>query len=216
MIITLLSLKNIDDFKYYAKYLQFISCERKNKVNSLKFTHRKITSILAELLIRYNICNSLNINNQDIKFIYNEYGKPSLKDYFNFDFSISHTDSAIVFISNNSPIGIDIETIKKSNLKLAKRFFTLHEYEYIKYSATPNEDFFKVWTMKEAYIKMLGTGLHTPLNSFDVLKPTKECYYYNMLYNDCEISICSKSSINSPIETISIDIKALLEFFDKM
>jgi len=213
MSITLLSLDNVQDFKHYTKYLEFISSERRDRIHSIKFNHNKVTSLLAEMLIRYRIYNDLNLDNRDIVFTYNEYGKPSLKFNANFHFSISHTDNAIVYISDEFPIGIDIESIKVCNLTLAKRFFTPHEYEYIKCSNTPNQDFFKVWTMKESYIKMLGTGLHAPLNSFDVLKPTKNYTYYNTIHNENAISVCGSYNATNHIEIVSMNIENLLNIF---
>ena len=49
---------------------------------------------------------------------------------------------------------------------IAKRFFTSAENEFINLSSDKRLAFFEIWTKKEAYLKQIGTGLKTPLDSF--------------------------------------------------
>lgn len=213
MIIYLLSVPNIDDFEVYTEYLRFVSNERKSKIDAYKFNKNKTVSLFAELLIRYIISNDLNISNENIIFDYNEYGKPILKDFSRYNFSISHTNNTIVFISNELPIGIDIEKINKGNLSLSKRFFTSNEYEHLKNSGNLDIDFFKIWTMKESYIKMLGTGLYTSLSSFDIFKPSNKYKYYNTLYGEYSISVCYQEKDIQPIGLVPIEYNIILDYF---
>lgn len=213
MIIYLLSVPNIDDFEVYTEYLRFVSNERNSKIDAYRFNKNKTVSLFAELLIRYIIGNDLKISNEDIIFNYNEYGKPILKGFSRYNFSISHTDNTIVFISNGLPIGIDIEKINNGNLSLSKRFFAYNEYEYLKKSLNFDIDFFKVWTMKESYIKMLGTGLYTSLSSFDIFNPSNNYKYYNTLYNEYSISVCYQEKNIQPIELVPIEYDTILNYF---
>jgi 4'-phosphopantetheinyl transferase len=73
-------------------------------------------------------------------------------------------------------LGVDIEfhrTVREFE-GLAKRFFSPGEQSVL--LAMPNEErirgFYRLWTVKEAFLKARGTGLSFPLNRFDVSFPT--------------------------------------------
>ena len=56
-------------------------------------------------------------------------------------------------------------------MMVAYRFFTKDEIDYISDGLECSDEdvrFYKIWTMKEAYIKMTGKGLSTRLDSFSV------------------------------------------------
>ena len=87
----------------------------------------------------------------------------------------------------DEPVGVDIEKIRDVNLKIKDRFFCTAEKENIK----TNEDFFRIWTAKESYIKYLGTGLHTPLNSFDT--GSLDVNFLHLDFNGYHICVCTKN-----------------------
>ena len=149
--------------------LSLISNERQDKVKNSRFDIDRKLSLCSELLIRYQACKELNILNKEIVFLKNKNGKPFLMNYSEFQFNISHTRNAIVVAFSNNEIGVDIESIKPIDIVIANRFFTPSEQGYIVLHDNPDYAFYEVWTKKEAYIKYIGTGLSTPLNSFDVL-----------------------------------------------
>lgn len=82
--------------------------------------------------------------------------------------SISHSGSYILCSADSEPCGADVETIREiaDPEKLADRFFTPSEAERIRSADTPGKNFIEYWTMKEAYVKYLGTGLSRRLDSF--------------------------------------------------
>ena len=66
-------------------------------------------------------------------------------------------------------VGVDCETVREIDYEaLSKRFFTQPEYERIKGAADPADEFFRIWTKKESYVKFTGEGFSRPLSSFDV------------------------------------------------
>ncbi len=88
-------------------------------------------------------------------------------------------------------VGIDIECIREYDEKIAERFFTKEEQDYLKYSENKNEDFVRIWTSKEAYGKFTGGGLndglkfsifHNPLVPIDVIFPC--CFEYEAIKLD--------------------------------
>ena len=79
---------------------------------------------------------------------------------------------AAVAITSRCPIGIDLEGIRSlpEIQQIASHFFCSEETAEIM-SLSPSEReraFFCCWTRKEAYIKSIGEGIYTPLDSFRV------------------------------------------------
>lgn len=100
--------------------------------------------------------------NADLEVAFGENGKPYFKHYPSFNFNISHSENILAVAFSDSPVGIDVEKIRDVNLKIAQKYFSEEE----KKLAHNNDDFFYVWTRKEAYIKQSGKGLSVPLSSF--------------------------------------------------
>jgi 4'-phosphopantetheinyl transferase len=91
------------------------------------------------------------------KFNYNEYGAPSI-DGGPF-FSISHCKQAIAVVVSDAPVGIDIESIRPMNEGLVARTMDAIEQDAIFSSSNPEFSFARLWTRKEAYLKLKGTGI---------------------------------------------------------
>ncbi|MBL4767579.1 MAG: 4'-phosphopantetheinyl transferase superfamily protein [Rhodobacteraceae bacterium] len=108
-----------------------------------------------------------------LSFSFGPQGKPALPD--GPAFNLSHSDgwAALVVAPNAAKgvqLGVDIEAEREVEDGVAARFFSASEYATL--SALPALDwsggFYRCWTRKEAVIKAAGSGLSTPLNSFDV------------------------------------------------
>ena len=96
---------------------------------------------------------------QDLEMNYNEHGKPFLTRHPEIHFNLSHCKNGIAVVVNSSPVGIDIESFRNSNLALIKRTMNPTEAEWIQASSAPIEAFTQYWTKKEAVVKWRGTGL---------------------------------------------------------
>lgn len=134
-----------------------------------KHQYRYLVSHAAcrQILSRYT-----GIASDEITYTTNSHGKPALKDHA-ICFNLSHShDLAVIAIGHETDIGVDVEyeKSKPSWKKLAHRFFHPTEYQHLLNLAEEKQlrAFFQLWTRKEAFIKALGTGLSTPLSSFDV------------------------------------------------
>jgi len=100
-------------------------------------------------------------------FTINKYGKPYLKNKHVF-FNISQTDNYIAIAINNYEVGIDINELEKYSKSFAKYAFTDKEISKINKSKNKDFAFTKAWTIKESYLKYLGTGLRNCLNKIEV------------------------------------------------
>ncbi|MDR1549737.1 MAG: 4'-phosphopantetheinyl transferase superfamily protein, partial [Hungatella sp.] len=108
-------------------------------------------------------------------------------------FNLSHSGKYILLGLDHHPIGVDIEKIEERNyLGIAKLYFHIDEYNYLMNLANPKEQkiaFFRLWVMKESYLKAGGYGFHYPVNALNVLKE-KECHIKNGLgFNDYQFFV---------------------------
>ncbi len=143
---------------------------RKEKADKYRFMKDKARSVGAWGLLQYAL-GQMNIKD-DIDVTYNEFGKPFLKNHKDIFFSLSHSGDRVMCGISDETIGCDIQMIedtKDNILRIAKRFFTLKESEYIE--SLQHDDimdaFYRIWTVKESYIKAVGEGLSKNLDSFE-------------------------------------------------
>lgn len=166
--------------------------EKIKKSNNLLFKKEQLGS---HLLLTEVLENAYFQDIQKIEFIYNEFGKPYLKDS-NLYFSLSHSNGIVALTISKEEVGLDIELIKEVKDNLARRIMNDDEYNLYQSLDKQNKKiyFFEVWTSKEAYVKSLGTSLTlTPSNiaiEEDVL--LKQINISNNLYM---IAVTNASSI---------------------
>ena len=120
-------------------------------------------------------------NNTEI--VRTEKGKPYFKYITDLFFSISHSGDITVVAIGDTPLGVDVEKIKKADLRVIKRFLK-EEADYIT-EKDSNHRFFEIWTKKEAYLKCKGTGISGGLNSVNVL----DLPFETTVYEDYMISV---------------------------
>ena len=89
------------------------------------------------------------------------------------DFSLSHTRGlAVCAVSNAGPLGIDVEshTSAARLASVASRVFSREEQLHLARAPTRERgpESVGLWTQKEALLKAIGTGLHTPMVNVSV------------------------------------------------
>lgn len=98
----------------------------------------------------------------DLSYEVNGFGKPFFKDLPLF-FSISHSGDQILCACSEQEIGADLQKVTSQNwYGIAERFFSKEEKEYLETMperTSARDAFFKLWTKKEAYGKLMGEGL---------------------------------------------------------
>ena len=121
-----------------------------------------------ELLRGLRLCFGIN---EMPTFAYNEYGKPFLKEHPEICFSISHCKEAVGCFLADRPCGFDIEYIRKAKEDLVRYTMSPEETEAIFSAPFPDIMFTRLWTQKEALLKLQGTGINDNLHH--VLEPEK-------------------------------------------
>ncbi len=127
-----------------------------------KTLHSQSHALLKYALARHGIHGF----DPDTDIEKNSFGKPYLKNNPLF-FNISHCHGLAVCGIHNDEIGIDAENIRSFSPKIPGRIFTPSEMEFLNNSSCKNEAFFRLWTLKESYIKNIGIGLSFPLKNIE-------------------------------------------------
>lgn len=125
-------------------------------------------SIIGQILAKKIVSNEM-LTSKNILIGKTKFGKPIIKkpSDLNLDISISHSGSYLVIgICNCGKIGVDIELLKDFDFRVFRNCLSASEEMYInsgKKITQRLENFYEIWTRKEAYLKALGIGLQKPL-----------------------------------------------------
>ena len=166
-----------------------LSDEEKERSERFKFyKHRKLF-IASHGFLHATLARYIPLPENGILFSHNEYGKPSIISKQNqegIQFNLSHSNNlAILAICKHNQLGIDIEfTERKTDWQgIFRRFYTQNEQkELLKLpEETQKNAFFKIWTRKEAHMKVTGQGLHLPPDKFEVSVPPKQAEFLGNL-----------------------------------
>ena len=104
-------------------------------------------------------------------FSFGEHGKPFLPEHPDVHFSISHCREAVGCLVSDRPCGLDIERIRPLREELVRHTMNPAEAEAVFSAPCPELMFTRLWTQKEAVLKLIGTGLTDDLHH--VLAPER-------------------------------------------
>jgi len=124
--------------------------------------------------LRFLLSTSTNLHPKLVRLTQDTHGKLVSADAQGVDFNVSHSGSqALIAISTNGPVGIDIEERRMDFnwVTVASHLLTACESRYINTlpSALACNIFYDTWVAKEAFLKALGFGITYPLTAFSVL-----------------------------------------------
>ena len=136
-----------------------------------------------------SVAAATELLNMGVENLWYDRNKPMADNCF---VSISHSGDMVAVCRSNKPIGIDIELIdEKRNLeKLSNRVFCGKELETFKNNPTP-EQFYEIWTRKEAYSKIDGQGVNEIMKGFDIFN-LQDYEFHTEIVNNYALSICEK------------------------
>lgn len=139
---------------------------------SLKEVPKKEQRSHAHKLLRECLrTNHINYITDETPIVRNDHGKPSLAEYPEIKYNLSHANGIAVCLTADTECGVDCEGIRPYRPNVVKRSFS--ENEKLMF-INANEDerdllFFRLWTLKEAYVKAIGIGISYPLNTVEFL-----------------------------------------------
>ncbi len=141
-------------------------------------------TLIRKALRRFGYAKSVDI-------VKNEYGKPFLKDgalYFN----VTHTDGLYAVAVGNTPVGLDAQRRNDKQYPTLKKRLRGGEQA---------EDFFELWTAKEAYVKFCGKSLASLLALLEYREGTiyengvpVDATFYRFELEGCAVCLCTHTS----------------------
>ncbi len=223
-----------------STYADKSDSERLSKLTRTLAPEAKVRSLLAGYLLRIGLREWLNKKGQTSTEIqadvtaredvwqpayrYGENGKPYLADYPDIYFNLSHSKDVVVCVIAGQEIGVDIQRHVKIKENLARRFFTEEESTFLdklrledgSIGKDYEECFFRLWSIKESYIKFTGRGMKQGLDTFTILhtegriveKEENQTVHFQEIYLDnleeYSCSVCMKTK--EEIKVVRVDI----------
>lgn len=175
------NITNCADPKECPEQADGLPIERRERI--LRYTKEESRRQgLASSLLLQHVLQLYGKSFQDIRYGQNK--KPEVEGLH---FNISHSHEIVVCAVSDLPVGCDVEKIGEMREKIVSHFFTSKEIMYLnQYEGIEKEnEFYRLWTMKESYMKMTGEGMKLSLKRIEFILPEPV-----KVYRDGQISNC--------------------------
>jgi 4'-phosphopantetheinyl transferase len=150
-----------------------LSAEERERAERFAFSKDQRSYITAHWLVRRVLSCYVPVAPEAWEFARGLQGKPVLigpDEGLGLLFNLSHTAGMVACaVTQLGEVGVDVETVRpREHLNLARRYFAPLEISQLEPLVAVNQAnaFFRLWTLKEAYIKARGIGLAMDLASF--------------------------------------------------
>ena len=167
--------------------LKDISRQRREQALKFKFEQGQRLCVLAYQLLKQVLRDAYGITDNPL-FEYNEHGKPSIVGHPEIFFNLSHCKEAAICVVSDQPIGVDVESIREYKESLVNYTMDDGEMAQIHAAEDPAAAFIRLWTMKEATMKLIGTGISNDMKT--VIDTTRYKYTtvdrQRYIYTICE------------------------------
>lgn len=206
--------------EWYEKAFQIISETEKEMVSHIQTEKQRRLSLGARVLLKYALAKE-NIMQYDVEK--GKHGKPFLKNS-NLYFNLSHSKSCVVCVVDDAEVGIDIEEKTRSLPKHYEKIVSDAEKQFLQQSKHMDQDFLRIWTMKESFVKMQGGRIFentkdiATIEHMDFRKIWKksDCFFGHYQEGNYLISVCAKqNTFPKTITTLTEkDITRFLQLYE--
>ena len=155
-------------------------------------TDEKVRAILRRHYDRTGFCTA--ITDDALAVARGEKGKPYFPNVPGLHFSVSHSGKLFACAFASFPVGLDIQEYKNRSdesercMKIARRFFHPDETDALERSTV--SAFYKIWTAKEAYVKMTGQGIDGEFGDFCIFD--LDCYLWQADHGNYSVAVCAE------------------------
>lgn len=162
-------------FERLHTFLPLLNAYELVKFHSLRRKEDKHCFLYSHLLVRLVIVHSLDVEPSAVLLEPSRYGKPVLRTWgassARFDFNLSHAGEHVLCAVNDSgSVGVDVERVSDIDIdEVARVVCSDAEFKLLVETDSANKirHFFRLWTLKEAYLKARGVGLNEAPSSIE-------------------------------------------------
>ena len=207
----------------FREKVKQLSPYRQQKIAILRNDRDRNRSLGAGLLLDHGLA-VYGLQERSVEYDIGQWGKPALKYHPEICFSLSYSGDYAICTIGDRPVGNDIEHVREGRLKVANRFFAEEELAWL-YEAETEEErtgrMFRLWTMKESFLKVIGRGMSLSLKDF-VIRMDEESgrarvrhsfdakYYYMREYGEIDgycTAVCAQESGDMAYSMIPVELR---------
>lgn len=158
----------LDNDEIYETLYKKVSPVRQARADRYMFRKDKNLCIGAQILLSFTLANE---GIYDYALEYGDNGKPYLKDNDKVFFNLSHSGDTVMCVISDAQVGCDVEKCGEFDIRVAKKFFSDIEYAQLQRCENDSDKkdvFFRIWTLKESFMKVTGQGMTLKSDSFSV------------------------------------------------
>ena len=160
----------------------------------------KHMSEMGGRLLEYAVSRLYRIGTDELSRSKGEHGKPYFCVHPEVRFNISHTGNLVMCAVSDFEIGIDVQEKEQINTdRIAKKIMSPGEYEKYLAGSERRDFFYRVWVMKESYVKWTGDGITRELRCLPMNG------WHQFLYIDHRFATCVWAGI--PLEVAVTEIR---------
>ncbi|NBH24555.1 4'-phosphopantetheinyl transferase superfamily protein [Lachnospiraceae bacterium] len=162
----------LEEDAFFA-HLEKAEEDRRKKILAMTDKKSRIHSLMAGSLLHDAVCERLGISAEKsgpFSVAFGHGGKPYLTKYPDIYYSLSHSGEYVCCALGDIPVGADIQKVTRCRSGIARRFFTKEDNRKLDACSGGEREelFFRMWSIKEAYVKLTGRGLSGGLSGFEI------------------------------------------------
>lgn len=172
-------------------YDRLLTEDEKERCDRFRFSADRELFLTARWLVRTTLSDYADVDPCEWRFTNNPFGRPEIAfpNLPSLRFNLSHSRGMVLLgVTIENDIGVDVEHVDQfvDILSLARNNFSAPEVEQLEATSgnAQRDLFFKIWTLKEAYVKATGLGLSLPLTDFTVVPGADHCVELTESKND--------------------------------
>lgn len=217
--IYILDLNQLNNESVYKAYFNQMPEERRKKVTAHHMQADRLRSLGAGIVLN-NILKQYGLDPGETRLEYGADGKASVAGRPDIHFNLTHSGNFAAGVCGGSPVGIDVEEIRAMEERIARRFFHKGEYRYleaIEDEQQKQEAFFRLWVLKESFMKVTGLGMRLPLDAFEIqvheqhievaqTVDDRRYYFKEFVLENSRMAVCSADCTAASWEPVWISL----------
>lgn len=162
--------------------LELFGGPERTRIQKQRNPQAAATQLAAHMLLHYALDKVYGIDSRSFTVARTQQGKPYFTGPDAPQFSLSHSGATALCAVHDAPIGADVERIRPVTPALARRIMSDTEYDSFCRSDDKKGLFFKIWTLKESYLKQTGQGITCDLKALSFVVSGQDISFNNPDY----------------------------------